>query len=80
VSHVKALVYHGPGRKAWEDVPDPAVKRPTDDPALNGDIGFARHMIVAGSYPSADPVILRSVFDGVRVSLSLNGGWGRMQQ
>jgi alcohol dehydrogenase len=30
VSHVKALVYHGPGRKAWEDVADPAVKRPTD--------------------------------------------------
>ncbi len=27
---MKALVYHGPGQKAWEDVPDPAVKRPTD--------------------------------------------------
>jgi alcohol dehydrogenase len=27
---MKALVYHGPGRKAWEDVPDPAVKDDTD--------------------------------------------------
>jgi alcohol dehydrogenase len=27
---MKALVYHGPGRKAWEDVPDAAIKEPTD--------------------------------------------------
>ncbi|GAW48178.1 MULTISPECIES: zinc-dependent alcohol dehydrogenase family protein [unclassified Nocardioides] len=27
---MKALVYHGPGRKAWEDVPDPAIKDPSD--------------------------------------------------
>jgi alcohol dehydrogenase len=27
---MKALVYHGPGSKAWEDVPDPHVKAPTD--------------------------------------------------
>ena len=27
---MKALVYHGPGRKAWEDVPDPVLKDPTD--------------------------------------------------
>lgn len=27
---MKALVYHGPGQKAWEDVPDPAIRRPTD--------------------------------------------------
>jgi len=27
---VKALVYHGPGQKAWEDVPDPKVIHPTD--------------------------------------------------
>lgn len=27
---MKALVYHGPGRKAWEDVPDAAVKDDTD--------------------------------------------------
>jgi alcohol dehydrogenase len=33
-SHVevamKALVYHGPGRRSWEDVPDPALKSPDD--------------------------------------------------
>ena len=22
---MKAIVYHGPGHKAWEDVPDPVV-------------------------------------------------------
>lgn len=27
---MKALVYHGPGNKAWEDVPDPVVQDPTD--------------------------------------------------
>jgi alcohol dehydrogenase len=27
---MKALVYHGPGRKAWESVPDPAIDAPTD--------------------------------------------------
>ena len=27
---MKALVYHGPGNKAWEDVPDPKIIEPTD--------------------------------------------------
>ena len=27
---MKALVYHGPGRKAWEDVPDPQIIDDTD--------------------------------------------------
>jgi alcohol dehydrogenase len=27
---MKALVYHGPGEKSWEDVPDPAIQKPTD--------------------------------------------------
>src|SRR5688572_9725317 len=27
---MKALVFHGPGSKAWEDVPDPAIQEPTD--------------------------------------------------
>ncbi len=27
---MKALVYHGPGVKAWEDVPDPVIQAPTD--------------------------------------------------
>jgi alcohol dehydrogenase len=27
---VKALVYHGPGQRAWEEVPDPIVEEPTD--------------------------------------------------
>jgi alcohol dehydrogenase len=27
---MKALVYHGPGTKAWEDVPDPVITEPTD--------------------------------------------------
>jgi alcohol dehydrogenase len=27
---MKALVYHGPGAKAWEEVPDPKILQPTD--------------------------------------------------
>src|SRR5512137_3061903 len=27
---MKALVYHGPGRRSWEDKPKPAVGKPTD--------------------------------------------------
>ena len=27
---MKALVYHGPGNKAWEEVPDPTIQEPTD--------------------------------------------------
>ena len=27
---MKALVYHGPGKRAWELVPDPAIIEPTD--------------------------------------------------
>jgi alcohol dehydrogenase len=29
-SIVKALVYHGPGRRSWETVPDPKILEPTD--------------------------------------------------
>ena len=27
---MKALVYHGPGEKAWEEAPDPRIEEPTD--------------------------------------------------
>jgi alcohol dehydrogenase len=27
---MKALVYHGPGQRSWEDVPDPVIVDPTD--------------------------------------------------
>jgi threonine dehydrogenase-like Zn-dependent dehydrogenase len=27
---MKALVYHGPGKKAWDDVPNPKLQDPTD--------------------------------------------------
>jgi threonine dehydrogenase-like Zn-dependent dehydrogenase len=27
---MKALVYHGPGQKAWEEAPDPTIVDPTD--------------------------------------------------
>src|SRR4029079_6986639 len=29
-STMKALVYHGPGQKAWEEVPEPTIQHPTD--------------------------------------------------
>ena len=27
---MKALVYHGPGKKSWDTVPDPVIQQPTD--------------------------------------------------
>ena len=27
---MKALVYHGPGQRSWDDVPDPTIEAPTD--------------------------------------------------
>jgi len=27
---MKALIYHGPGQRAWEQVPDPKIQAPTD--------------------------------------------------
>jgi len=27
---MRALIYHGPGRKSWDEVPDPTIKYPTD--------------------------------------------------
>jgi len=30
VKTMKALVYHGPGKKAWEDKPKPTITKPTD--------------------------------------------------
>ena len=27
---MKAMVYHGPGRRSWEEVPDPTIEQPTD--------------------------------------------------
>ena len=27
---MKALVYHGPGNKSWEEVPKPTIQKPTD--------------------------------------------------
>src|SRR6476646_15639 len=30
VSSMKALVYHGPGKSAWEDKPRPQIEKPTD--------------------------------------------------
>jgi alcohol dehydrogenase len=27
---MKALVYHGPGKRAWDEVPDPVLREPTD--------------------------------------------------
>src|SRR5215208_5736152 len=29
-SPMQALVYHGPGQRAWEEVPDPVIEQPTD--------------------------------------------------
>ena len=30
MSAVKAVVYHGPGEKGWDEVPDPSIADATD--------------------------------------------------
>lgn len=30
IKHMKALVYHGPGKKSWEEKPKPTIIKPTD--------------------------------------------------
>jgi len=30
VSVVRAIVYHGPGNKSWEEVPNPTIVEDTD--------------------------------------------------
>ena len=27
---MRALVYHGPGQRSWDEVPDPVIEQPTD--------------------------------------------------
>src|SRR3984893_10998838 len=29
-SAMRALVYHGPGQREWDEVPDPVIEQPTD--------------------------------------------------
>lgn len=54
---MKALVYHGPGRRSWEDVPDPAIKHP-DDAVVRVDCvticGTDLH-ILNGDVPTVEP-------------------------
>jgi alcohol dehydrogenase len=54
---MKALVYHGPGRRSWEDVPDPHPRDP-DDVVLRVDAvticGTDLH-ILKGDVPTAEP-------------------------
>jgi hypothetical protein len=68
-SVMKGFVSHGPGQSAWEEVPDPAVKEPTDvivrigvaticgtDPhILKGDVPEVRPGTVWATKPSGGP-------------------------
>ena len=53
---MKALVYHGPGERAWEDVPDPTIQvQPADGPEA-----FYRHLgfTPTGEFDENSEVIL----------------------
>jgi alcohol dehydrogenase len=54
---MRALVYHGPGRRSWEDVPDPAIQDP-EDAVVRVDAvticGTDLH-ILKGDVPTAEP-------------------------
>ncbi|MDX3241352.1 zinc-dependent alcohol dehydrogenase family protein [Streptomyces sp. ME18-1-4] len=54
---MKGYVFHGPGRSAWEEVPDPAVKEPTDAVVRVGAVticGTDLH-ILKGDVPEVRP-------------------------
>lgn len=54
---MKALVFHGPGEKAWEEVPDPSVLAPTDAVVqidMTTICGTDLH-ILKGDVPSVEP-------------------------
>ncbi|MER6559612.1 zinc-dependent alcohol dehydrogenase family protein [Streptomyces sp. NPDC001027] len=54
---MKAFVFHGPGQSAWEEVPDPAVKEPTDAVVRVGAVticGTDLH-ILKGDVPEVRP-------------------------
>lgn len=67
---MKALVYHGPGEKSWQDVPDPKIMHPTDAVVrvdttticgtdlhiLKGDVPLATHRFGSGSTRSSTPM------------------------
>lgn len=54
---MRALVYHGPGRRSWEDVPDPVIQDP-EDAVVRVDAvticGTDLH-ILKGDVPTAEP-------------------------
>lgn len=54
---MRALVYHGPGRRSWEDVPDPVMQDP-EDAVVRVDAvticGTDLH-ILKGDVPTAEP-------------------------
>jgi alcohol dehydrogenase len=54
---MKALVYHGPGRHSWEEVPDPVVQDPTDAVVRIDAVticGTDQH-ILKGDVPTCEP-------------------------
>ena len=54
---MKALVFHGPGQRAWESVPDPTIQEPTDIVVkINSSTicGTDLH-ILKGDVPEVDP-------------------------
>ena len=54
---MKALVYHGPGQRAWEEVPDAAIQEPTDAVIQVGAVticGTDLH-ILRGDVPEVTP-------------------------
>src|SRR2546429_1989434 len=58
VGSMKALVYHGPGQKAWEDVPDASIREPT------GVVAKADPTTIGGPAPPTPRGDVPAVTDG----------------
>ena len=67
--HMKALVYHGPGKRAWDERPKPAIREATDAIVritTSTICGTDLH-ILKGDVPSVTPTV---GFSGTRASAS----------
>jgi hypothetical protein len=68
---MKALVYHGPGQRSWEDVPDPVIVDPTDAIVRidSSTICGTDLHILKGDVPEVKPgTILRAIASSSRAS------------
>ena len=71
---MRAVVFHGPGRKAWEEVPDPEITDKGDVIVRVDARRFITHHFALGEFEDAYDVFTRAAETGaLKVALSRCG-------